>query len=89
MKETKINMLLHDYELFKMKEEEHITSMLDRFSAIMNGLASLGRHMDDSKKVKKILRSLPQEWDSQVTVIMESKDVNRLDFSLSLIMIKS
>ena len=48
VKETKINMLLHDYELFKMKEGEPITSMLDRFSAIMNGLASLGRHMDDS-----------------------------------------
>ena len=57
-------MLLHDYELFSMKEEELVISMLDRFDEIINGLASFGRHMDDSEKVKKIPRSLPREWDS-------------------------
>ena len=65
----------------KMKEGEPITFMLDRFSAIMNGLASRGRHIDDSEKVKNILRSLPQEWDSQVTAIIKSKDLNTLDFN--------
>ena len=42
-------------ELFNMKERESITSMLYRFSEIMNGLSSLGRYMDDSEKVKKNL----------------------------------
>ncbi|WP_423229663.1 hypothetical protein, partial [Vibrio vulnificus] len=40
VKETKINMVLHDYELFTMKEGESITGMLDRFAEITNGLAS-------------------------------------------------
>ena len=61
VKQNKIKMLLHEYELFNMKEGELITSMLDRFSKITNGLSSLGRHMDDNEKVKKILSSLPQE----------------------------
>ena len=54
VKETKINMRLHDYELFSMKEGESITSRLDRFAEIINGLASFERHMDDSENVKKI-----------------------------------
>ena len=61
VKETKINIWLHDYELFNMKDSECITTMLDRFSEITNSLASLGRQISRSKKVKKILRSLPQE----------------------------
>ena len=81
VKETRINMMLHDYELFTMKEGESITSMLDRFSEITNGLASLGKPIPSSDKVKKILRSLPKEWDAQVTAIMESKDLNKMEFS--------
>ncbi|KAJ8775053.1 hypothetical protein K2173_020057 [Erythroxylum novogranatense] len=81
VRETKINMLLHDYEMFVMKEGESISTMLDRFAEIINGLGNLGKHMTDSEKVKKILRSLPKEWDSQVTAIMESKDLNHLEFN--------
>ena len=81
VKETRINMMLYNYELFTMKEGESITSMLDRFSKITNGLASLEKPIPSSDKVKKILRSLPKEWDAQVTAIMESKDLNKMEFS--------
>ncbi|KAL6521579.1 hypothetical protein OROGR_018148 [Orobanche gracilis] len=81
VKETKINMLLHDYELFQMKDGESITNMFDRFSAISNGLACFGKSLSSSEKIKKILRSLPREWDGTVTASMESKDLNTLDFS--------
>lgn len=40
-KETKINMLLDDYELFSMKENKSISNILDQFATIINGLASL------------------------------------------------
>ena len=81
VKETKVNMLLHDYELFTMRKDESINNMLDRFAEITNGLASFGRPISSSDRVKKILRSLPQEWDAMVTAIMESKDLNSLEFS--------
>ena len=55
VKETKINMMLCDYKLFNMKEGESITSMLDGFSEISNGLASFGKPISSSDKVKKIL----------------------------------
>ena len=60
VKETKINMLLHDYELFTMRDDESINIMIDRFAEITNGLASFGRPISCSDKVKKILRSLPK-----------------------------
>ena len=81
VKETRINMMLHDYELFTMMKGEIITSMLDRFLETTKGLASFGKPIPSSDKVKKILRSLPKEWDAQVTAIMESKDLNKIEFS--------
>lgn len=35
--------------------------MFDRFLEIMNSLGNLGKHMSDSEKGKKILRSLLRE----------------------------
>ena len=81
VKETKINIMLHDYKLFSMKEGESITSILDWFSKMTNGLASFGNPILCSDKVNKILRSLPKEWDAIVTAIVESKYLNKLEFS--------
>ena len=42
VKETNVNMLLHDYELFMMRKDESINNMLDHFTEITNGLALFG-----------------------------------------------
>ena len=55
--------------------------MLDRFSEITNGLASFRKPISSSDKVKKILRSLPKEWEATVTDIIELKDLNKMEFS--------
>ncbi|KAF7833110.1 DUF4219 domain-containing protein/UBN2 domain-containing protein [Senna tora] len=47
VKETKINMLVHDYELFMMKEDESIDDMFDRFSKIVGDLKALERPYSD------------------------------------------
>ena len=41
VKESKINILLHNYELFKIKSDEFITEIFTRFADIINGLKSL------------------------------------------------
>ncbi|XP_070010897.1 uncharacterized protein [Nicotiana sylvestris] len=43
VKETHINMLVHDYELFQMKEGESIEEMFVRFSKIINDLKVFGK----------------------------------------------
>ncbi|XP_019231958.1 PREDICTED: uncharacterized protein LOC109212740 [Nicotiana attenuata] len=43
VKETHINMLVHDYELFSMKEGESIEEMFARFSKIISDLKAFGK----------------------------------------------
>ena len=60
IKESKINILIHKYELFKMKPDESITKMLICFINIINSLKSLDKFYSNSDLVRKILRSLPR-----------------------------
>ena len=78
VKESKINMLVHKYELFKMEPTESITNMFTRFSDIVNCLKSLDKDFTNSDLVRKILRSLSRSWESKVTAIQEAKDLNKL-----------
>ena len=61
-----------------MKDNETIVEMITRFTDIFNGLEALGKTYKESKKVMKILRSLPSKWHTKVTVIQEVKDLTEL-----------
>ena len=78
VKDTKISMLVHDYELFKVNENETINDMFSRFTNITNELKRLGKIYSSKDLVTKILRSLPRRWESKVTAIQEAKDLNIL-----------
>ena len=58
VKETKISMLVHQYEMFKMLEQENIGEMTTRFMHIINQFKALGNRYTNAKMVRKILRSL-------------------------------
>ena len=61
-----------------MKETESIVEMITRFTEIVNDLEALGRVINESKKVMKILRSLPSKWHTKVTATQEAKDLTKL-----------
>ena len=71
-------MLVHDYELFKMKPEETIFEMFVRLTEITNGLKGLGREYSNAELVRKVLRSLPPSWHTKVVVIEKSKNLSTL-----------
>ncbi|GAV80505.1 LOW QUALITY PROTEIN: UBN2 domain-containing protein, partial [Cephalotus follicularis] len=48
VKDTKINRLVHDYELFTMLENENISSMYARFNDIINALKAIEEMKDSS-----------------------------------------
>ncbi|GAV80048.1 UBN2 domain-containing protein, partial [Cephalotus follicularis] len=48
--------LVHDYELFTMLENENICSMYARFNDIINALKGLGKVYTNHELVSKILR---------------------------------
>lgn len=78
VKETKINILVHNYELFRMLEGETIVEMYTRFTDITNAMISLGKSITNAEMVSKILRSLPKSWKTKVTAIQEAKDLKTL-----------
>ncbi|VFR02648.1 unnamed protein product [Cuscuta campestris] len=71
VREAKIDFLTQEYEMFRMKEDENIDDMFDRFSKIVNDLHALKKTYTDTDLVRKVLRSLTSEWRSKADVIYE------------------
>nr|XP_009597682.1 uncharacterized protein LOC104093616 [Nicotiana tomentosiformis] len=79
VKETRINLLIRDYELFQMKDDESIEDMFGRFSKIIGDLKSFGRSYSSGEQVRKILRSLPTLWQPKV-ITLEYEDLDKLSY---------
>ncbi|CAI0381846.1 unnamed protein product [Linum tenue] len=78
IKETRIDLLMHDYEAFAMQSGEGIQDMHSRFTILINHLKGLGKKFPSRELVRKILRSLPKEWLPKRTAIEEAKDLSIL-----------
>ncbi|GAV67396.1 DUF4219 domain-containing protein/UBN2 domain-containing protein, partial [Cephalotus follicularis] len=78
VKEAKISMLVHDYEMFTMNENEDIKSMFSRFTNIINALQALDKTYSNSEMVRKFFKCLPRSWMPKVTAIEEAKNLNVL-----------
>ncbi|GAV86247.1 LOW QUALITY PROTEIN: UBN2 domain-containing protein, partial [Cephalotus follicularis] len=61
VKDAKISMLVHEYELFQMNEDEDIKSMFTRFTNIINALQSLDKTFSNIEEAKN-LSILPLEY---------------------------
>ena len=59
VKETKISMLVHQFELFTMNDNESIDEMTASFMYIINQLMALRKLYTNAKIVRKIIRNLP------------------------------
>ncbi|XP_070022169.1 uncharacterized protein [Nicotiana sylvestris] len=77
VKQSKIDMLPTEYELFRMKDDESIQDMHSRFTSIINELHSLGEIIPRKKLVRKILSVLPGSWESKVNAITETYELKK------------
>ena len=78
MKDTKLQMLTTRFEELKMSEDELFDSFYGKLNEVVIGKFNLGEKMEDSKVVRKILRSLPESFHTKVTAIEESKDLDEI-----------
>ena len=69
VRESNVEILFREYELFEMKKDESITEMYKRFSNLVNELRGLGKRFENVELVKKVLRSLPEAWSMKVKAI--------------------
>ncbi|XP_077237283.1 uncharacterized protein LOC143878955 [Tasmannia lanceolata] len=77
VKKSKVSLLVSDLEAFKMNENESISEMY-RFTNNVNELEGLGKTYANLELVTRLLRCLPFSWDSKVTVIEESKNLDNV-----------
>src|SRR5436189_112001 len=78
VKESKISVLVHKFELFSMNDGESIKDMYTRFTDITNSLIGLGKTYTSVECVRKILLALNSDWEKKVTAIEEANDLSTL-----------
>ncbi|MQM09416.1 hypothetical protein Taro_042284 [Colocasia esculenta] len=59
---------------------ESISQMYNKFTKIINGLASLGKKYSQGEMIRKILRYLPAKWTPKATAIEEANDLSTMTF---------
>lgn len=76
--ESKIDLLVGQYEQFAISNDEKIDVGYSRFNTICTSLKSLGTEYTNKQCVRKFLRALPPKWRPKVTAIDEAKDFEKL-----------
>ena len=72
VKQTKISMLINQFELLKMNKNEYISDMYCRFQETVHSLIALGKTYSVKDQVRKTLSSLTPEWDQKTIAIEEA-----------------
>ena len=71
-------MLTTRFEEVKMSDDESFDPFCGRLKEIVIAKLNIGEKIEDTKVVRKILRSLPKSFRAKVTVIKESKDLDEV-----------
>ena len=64
-----------------MTIKETVMDMYTRFTHITNELKSLEKSFTTEEFVRKILRFLPQSWETKVTAIQEAKKMDEISLN--------
>ena len=71
-------MLTTQFEELKMSEDEFFDSFYCKLNEVVIGKFNLEEKTEDSKVVRKILRSLPESFHAKLTATEESKDLDEI-----------
>ena len=72
VKEAKLYVLKGKISEFAMKKDESVAEMFNRLNDIVNELKGLGFEVPDADFSHKFLRSLPERYDTIVTLLLMS-----------------
>ena len=78
VKINKLQQLTSKFESIRMPDDESFDEFYAKLNDIVNSAYNLGEIYDQPKIVRKILRSLTENFRSKVIAITESKDVDSI-----------
>ena len=78
VKINKLQQLTSKFESIRMSDDESVNEFYAKLNDIVNSAFNLGEIYDQPKIVRKILRSLIEDFRPKVTAITESKDVDSI-----------
>ena len=78
VKDSKLQRLTTSFEEIKMEEDESFDEFYAKLKDIINLAFNLGETIPKPKIVRKVLRSLPERFHAKITVIKESKDIDKI-----------
>nr|XP_019067534.1 uncharacterized protein LOC109119448 [Solanum lycopersicum] len=70
--------LKRQFESLNMQEDETITKYADRISLIVNNIRLLGEEFTDKRIVEKVIVTLPERFEFNISSLDESKDLSKL-----------
>ena len=76
VKINKLQQLTSRFESIKMSDDESFDEFYAKLNDIVNSVYNLGEIYDQPKIVRKIFRSLTEDFRPKMTAISESKDVD-------------
>ena len=66
------------FEEIKMEKDKSFDEFYAKLKDIVNSAFNLGETILEPKIVRKVLRSLPERFHAKITVIEESKDIDKI-----------
>ena len=78
IKDSKLQRLTTSFEEIKMEEDESFDEFYAKLKDIVNSAFNLGKTISEPKVVRKVLRSLLKRFHAKITIIKESKDIDKI-----------
>ena len=66
------------FEEIKMKKDESFDEFYAKLKDIVNSAFNLRETISKPQIIRKVLRSLPKRFHAKITVIEESKDIDKI-----------
>ena len=76
IKKNRRALLIQEYEQFEAKSDEILTDVYDRFLTLLNNMSPFGKVYDREDSNTKFLRSLPEDWDTQTSIIKHQYELD-------------
>ena len=76
--DSKLQRLTTSFEEIKMEEDKPFNEFYAKLKDIVNSAFNLRETILEPKIVRKVLRSLPERFHAKITVIKESKDIDKI-----------